>query len=359
MGYNYADGAEYQVLPVLEDAIVTALAGGQHVPIPVGSPLPSPRVFVDPDVDIWVKASNAPTTYQVTTGYLGGGFEKIGTLAAQTGLDFGTTGPTLEAWVTVEAGTATTYTITSMGDGTATYPRIVFQVVVDASDQLEIKLVVEDDSDTRICDTCTTGALTDYLAGDMLRHLVAVCDRTNDAVYFYIDGTLVGTDSANFTDSVNDVSISGATGAASRITFGVSGAGSAAWDGNLLALRTYVAELTLAQVRHRTGRGPNVLPSDGVSPSWYIDVAERGSWSDPDLPEAWDASGTLLTTFALNGFANLNTVLAAINGNAVASEANSIRVLANIPKVLAIGAAKYLNVFSRTGDAGDVRIIDV
>lgn len=346
-----ADG----VTNILEDSIVTALSGGQHTPIAVTA---NATYEVDSDVDIRVKNSGTPANYQHNLDegeFLRGPGSDFSGIAAW---DFGATDITLETWTVIDDELAANADHILFDIGNTGGPRLGIRIGVNASNQLTMDMEGETDDGTNLFSagaTVDTGALTAYEAGpSLIRQFVAVLDRGNDKIEWYIDAVKVAETVSAFVDADTwDLTTLSGTDGKFSVGEKINSAGN--MDGKTLAVHMYDSALTLTQIQTRNGLGPGVLTTDGINPVLVINIAAQSSWVDAGKPEVTDAAGNVLLTFST---VDQTSRISALASDAIASTSNSKRIRAGQAEFIKV-SGDYLNVYSAPAAAGDVILTKV
>lgn len=313
---------------------------------------------VDPDMDIYVKGSNASSNFGAdltadTDAYT----TTPGTLAAQTGLDFGTANFSFEAWIQLNASTPNGARIIGFGgpSGTAGTGRAqldIYAAVGSTDTGLNLDIGFNGPDGVAIEALGNNGVIAGYPLGSSLYHIVCTVARgavgATGTATWYINGTQVRTDTwTENATAVQALSLNTNDGASSRLCIGGTVGGNAEWDGRIEDLKFYKYLLTLSQVQARNNAGP--LRTLG------LDVA--------DSSLSWWMDFQAGTAVCVSGYGNASMV--AIGSPAitertlgVAATSTDNKIYATKPEVVQL-TNTYLSVYTDSLSAGNVRLTKV
>jgi len=360
IGLNGPDGVIIPIPAVVDAGTATqtaTVAAGEHTSIAIALP---GYYRVDPDMDIYVKGSDASALYGAElTADTDMYSTTAGSLAAQTGLDFGAASFSVELWLNLSTPTPTSARPLSFGGSGAAQLALYFSNT--SATNIRVGSILTGNGNVAINDDSAAGDLgADYPLSSQLRHYVVTFERASGAgtgtVTYYIDATQVRQDTWTEAAIPTSFDLTSVTGTGRLVIGGTIGA-NAEWDGRIEDIKFYSTLLTLAQVQARNNAGPlrnAAVPIDAADLSliWWINFQQSGSWADATKPECVSGYGNAV-------FASLvgSPAITERTGGTIATASDN-KIYAGKPEVVVVNN-DYLSVYSDSLSAGNVRLTKV
>lgn len=364
IGIAGPDGVVIPIPAVVDAGVATTtltLAAGERNSLA----LSSGYYRVDPDMDVYVKGSNASSLYGAElTDDVDAYSTTTGTLAAQTGLDFGTANFSFEGWIQLDSSTPNGARIFGFGgaSGTAGTGRAQIDIyaAVGATDTgLNLDIGFNGPDGVAIEAFGNNGVISGYPLGSTLYHIVCTVARgapsATGTATWYINGAQVRTDTWTEAATVAALNLNTNDGASSRLCIGGTVGGNAEWDGRIEDIKFYKTLLTLSQVQARNNAGPlRTLGTDAAdaSLSWWINFQQSGTWANPLYPQCVSGYGNAVFNSLIGSPAVTERTL----GAAAASTDN--KIYAGKPEVVGL-TNTYMGFYSDSLSAGSVRLTKV
>lgn len=348
-------------LPITFDATtdtqVATLVPGEHYSFT----LPAAGTYrVDPDMDVLVKSSDASACYGAdltddTDAYS----TTAGSLAAQTGLDFGVASFTAEAWVQCNGPLPNGARLFDFGVAGAARFTVYFTNA--ASNNVRVGATLVGNAGTSIKDDSSASALADtYPLGSALYHLTVIALRAaggaTGRLRYYLNGVQVQESTWTEAGSPTSFDLSGVTSGSARLVIGGTVGANAEWDGRIEDIKFYNTALSVSQIEARTAAGPVRslgLDSADASLKWWVSFQNSGSWSNALYPECISGYGNAVFNSLIG-----SPAITERSGGAAASSQNSARVYAGRPQAVEC-TGDYLAVWGDSASGGTVRVTPI
>ena len=332
------------------------LSPGEHNSIALGS---NGYYKLDPDMDVYVRGSdsssligialaNATDAYATTTG----------SLAAQTGLNFGTSSFSIEAWFSLTASTPSNSRIFGFGYPGST--ELDMYCGANGNGFINYGIGMNDSAGATIKSVFL--AATSYPVGSTLYQMVVTVARAaalgTATITYYINGTQVGTQTFTEAGSVQAFNINDNVNASAKMVLGGTVGSSPQFNGRIEDLKFYKTLLSLAQVQARNGAGPlrnpatTPIDSADASLSWWINFQQSGSWGNALYPEVVLGYGNSVFNTKIG-----NGSVSGRSGGNIATNTDS-KVYGGKPQVV-YSQNVYTGLYTDSLSAGTVRFTKV
>lgn len=336
-------------------ATITAnLVPGEHRSLTLPA---TGRYRVDADMDVLVKSSSASACFGAeltddTDAYS----TTAASLATQTGLDFGASSFTFEAWVQCEGPLPNGARVIGFGAAGAAKLDVYFTNAGSANVRLGAELIGNAGTTIKTDTSASALAATYPLAGTLYHLTILVLRTTAGAtgrLRYYLNGVQVQESTWTEAGTPTAFDLSGVTSGSARLVVGGTVGANAEWDGRIEDIKFYNTALTVGQIQARTALGPvRSIGTDAADANlkWWLSFQNSGAWSNALYPECISGYGNAVFN-SLTG----SPAITERTGGAAASAADSGRVLADRPNLVQCDDL-FLSVWGDSASGGTVRV---